>query len=107
MISVEFVAFDGTSHVLETAPEGSVMQLAVAHGISGIDGDCGGAMACGSCQIYLDPEWLARTGSPSELEKCLLEVSTNTRANTRLACQIVLSEELNGLVVRTPERQNF
>jgi ferredoxin, 2Fe-2S len=105
MIRVKFVAFDGSSQVVETAPEGSLMVLAVANEIPGIRGDCGGAMACGTCQVSFPVEWFATTGEPCELEECLLEVSTQSRENSRLACQVKLSERLDGLVVFSPEHQ--
>lgn len=105
MIRIMFVAFDGSSQAVETAAKGSLMELALANNIAGIRGDCGGSMACGTCQVYFAPEWLAITGEPSELEACLLEVSTNCGANSRLACQITLTEPLDGLVVLSPEHQ--
>jgi 2Fe-2S ferredoxin len=107
MIRVEFIAFDGSPQVVETAAEGSLMELALANGIPGIRGDCGGSMACGTCQVYFPPQWFAVTGKPSELEKCLLEVSTRCGVNSRLACQIALSESLDGLMVLAPDHQTI
>jgi len=64
-------------------------------------------MACGSCHVYVDPQWLGRTGGPSELEAGMLQISLDCRRNSRLACQIRLTDELDGVVVQTPERQGF
>jgi 2Fe-2S ferredoxin len=107
MVHVTFVAFDGARQVITFEPRQSVMQAAVNNNVSGIDGDCGGSMACGSCLVYLDADWLARAGNPSDFEMAMLELSTNFRPNSRLACQINLSPTLDGLVVHTPELQKI
>jgi len=106
MARVIFVAFDGTSRAVDAEPGQSVMQAAVSNRVPGIDGDCGGAMACGSCHVHLEPRWLARAGAPSDFELAMLETSSNIGAGSRLACQIVVCDELDGLVVHTPAKQN-
>ncbi len=105
MIRVTFVAHDGT--VREVAGEAgqSLMALAVATGTPGIDGDCGGAMACGTCHVLIAPEWHDRAGAASEYEESLLSVTLDPGPNSRLGCQITLSAELDGLVVHTPASQ--
>jgi 2Fe-2S ferredoxin len=105
VIRVTFVAHDGT--VREVAGEAgqSLMALAVATGTPGIDGDCGGAMACGTCHVLIAPEWRERVGAPCEFEESLLSVTLDPGPGSRLGCQVALSEALDGLVVHTPESQ--
>uniref|UniRef100_UPI003529FEE4 2Fe-2S iron-sulfur cluster-binding protein n=1 Tax=Salmonella sp. M277 TaxID=3240303 RepID=UPI003529FEE4 len=75
--------------------------------IPGIDGDCGGAAACGTCHVFVDPVWIAKTGTPaSSVEKEMLELTDNVAANSRLSCQIKLTPELDGLVLRMPLGQH-
>lgn len=81
----------------------SVMQGAVDNMIEGILGDCGGACSCATCHCYVDPTWLATTGTPGEIESDLLEFADNPKSNSRLSCQLVMNDELDGLVVTIPE----
>ena len=83
------------------------MEAAVKNGVPGIDGDCGGAAACATCHIYVDPEWLAKTGPAADgLEKSMLEFAEDVNERSRLACQITLNDTLDGLVLRLPDRQH-
>lgn len=107
MTAVTFVAFDGASRTVEAEPGQTLMQAAVAHQVPGVIGECGGSLACGSCHVYVDENWAEMVGRPSDLEGGMLEVGVDVRPNSRLACQIRVSEDLDGLVVLTPERQNF
>lgn len=105
MIRVTFVAHDGTARQVAGEAGQSLMALAVATGTPGIDGDCGGSMACGTCHVVIAPEWQERVGPASEYEACLLEVTLDPGPNSRLGCQVVLSAALDGLVVHTPASQ--
>ena len=105
MIRVTFIAHDGTAREVSGEAGQSLMTVAVASGTPGIDGDCGGAMACGTCHVLLAPEWRDRVGPASEYEECLLSVALDPGPSSRLACQVVLSDALNGLVVHTPASQ--
>lgn len=83
------------------------MEGATKNGIPGIDGDCGGNAACGTCHVYVDPSWLERTGSAQEAtERGMLEVTDGAASNSRLACQISITDALDGLVLRLPRGQH-
>lgn len=82
------------------------MRAAVDNNVAGIDGDCGGLCACATCHIFVRPEWLARLGARTKGEDELLNFAADLRENSRLACQIVLGEAHEGLVVDMPEGQH-
>jgi 2Fe-2S ferredoxin len=105
MAKVTYIEFNGASHDVMVAPGLSVMQGAVNHGIPGIIGECGGACSCATCHVYIDPGWVDRVGAKSDNEEALLEEVCDARPNSRLSCQITISRELDGLVVRLPEKQ--
>ena len=102
MGKVIFVAVDGSKHAVELMDDQSVMEGAREHGIAGIEGKCGGHCICATCHVYIDEEWLARTGKQSHLEEDLLDFVENATPNSRLCCQIKMSEQLDGLVVHLP-----
>lgn len=81
----------------------SVMQGAVDNMIEGILGDCGGACSCATCHCYVDPTWLAKAGAPGDVESDLLEFADSPQKNSRLSCQLLMNDELDGLVVTIPE----
>lgn len=81
------------------------MQGAVANSVRGIIGECGGACSCATCHVYVDPAWLNRVGERSATEKALLEEVIDEQPNSRLSCQINITEDLDGLVVRLPGKQ--
>jgi 2Fe-2S ferredoxin len=106
MAKITYVEHDGTPHRID-APTGlSVMEVAVKNNVPGIDADCGGAAACATCHVYVDDAWLARTGSRTAMESAMLEFAEGVGPNSRLACQIKLSPELDGLIVRLPASQH-
>ncbi len=84
----------------------TVMEAAVKNGIPGIDGDCGGACACATCHVYVDPDWFDRLGAQTDMELSMLEFAENVHPNSRLGCQIKLSAALDGMVVDLPESQH-
>ena len=88
------------------APLGwTVMEAAVKNNVPGIEAECGGACACATCHVYVADEWSAKVGKPQPMEDDMLDFASDVRANSRLSCQIKVKPELDGLVVRTPERQ--
>ncbi len=88
------------------APAGiTLMEAARLHGVQGIVAQCGGACACATCHVYIDPAWLARVGSPEEMEEGMLETAWEPRANSRLSCQVHIAANLDGLQVTVPPRQ--
>lgn len=83
----------------------TVMESAVKNMVPGIDADCGGACACATCHIYIEPEWQEATGEREEMEEDMLDFAFDVRENSRLSCQIKVSSALDGLTVRVPEKQ--
>ena len=83
----------------------SIMEGAVENDISGVIGECGGCCSCATCHVYVDPEWYARVGSPDPNESDMLEMVEDLRSNSRLGCQIDITDELDGIIVRLPEFQ--
>jgi ferredoxin, 2Fe-2S len=107
MPKVTYIEFDGAEHVIDV-PEGeNVMRGAIYNGVEGITGECGGGLSCATCHCYVDDAWTATVGGPSsEVEDELLEsAAAEVKPNSRLSCQIEMTAELDGLVVRLPENQ--
>lgn len=107
MPRITFVEFDGTEHRVDADNELSLMEAARDNGIPGIEAECGGASACATCHVYVAKEWLAVSGTAGRTECELLELVDDRCEESRLSCQIMLSDELDGLVVRLPEVQGF
>ncbi|MFT6094612.1 MAG: 2Fe-2S ferredoxin [Pseudohongiellaceae bacterium] len=105
MVKVVFVEHDGTQHCVEVKPGNSLMQAAVSNGVPGIDADCGGSCSCATCHVYVNEQWVSKTGDVNPTEEAMLSLSTDRKENSRLSCQISLSEEMDGLIVNTPEFQ--
>ena len=106
MPKITFIEFDGTAHEVDVPAGGSVMEAAVSNNVPGIDADCGGACACATCHVYVDQAWLDKTGDKSAMEESMLDFAENVEPNSRLSCQIKVSDALDGLVVRLPESQH-
>jgi 2Fe-2S ferredoxin len=88
------------------APLGiTLMEAARQHGVQGVVAQCGGACACATCHVYIDPVWLAKLEPREEMEECMLETAWDPRDNSRLSCQIHVTAELDGLQVTVPQRQ--
>ena len=88
------------------APLGiTLMEAARQHGVKGIVAQCGGACACATCHVYIDPAWLSKVGPPEDMEEGMLETAWEPRANSRLSCQIHVTAELEGLQVTVPDHQ--
>jgi 2Fe-2S ferredoxin len=103
MSKVTYIDSDGGQHVVDLQPGFSLMEGAVRNGVPGILASCGGACACATCHIYIDEAWRSRTGARNALEEAMLEMADDVKPNSRLACQIKMTAELDGLVVYTPE----
>ncbi len=106
MPQVTFIAFNGKRHVVDAASGLSLMQAALDHNVPGIDGDCGGQCACATCHVFVESDWAARTGPRNAHEDEMLNFAAELRDNSRLACQIQLTDALDGLVVSMPEGQH-
>jgi ferredoxin, 2Fe-2S len=106
MVAITYVEPDGTTHSVELEEGISLMQGALAHSVRGIDGDCGGACACGTCHVHVDGAWLPHLGAPGETEAQMLAFSDGATANSRLACQVKVHAGLVGAVVRVAAAQH-
>ncbi|WP_149538889.1 2Fe-2S iron-sulfur cluster-binding protein [Siccirubricoccus phaeus] len=106
MPSIIYIEHDGTEHAVEVPIGHSVMLGAVENNIPGIDADCGGECACATCHVFVDPAWLALCGTPGEQESSMLSFAATAAPNSRLSCQIPVTEALDGLIVRMPEAQH-
>ncbi|MGK0223494.1 MAG: 2Fe-2S ferredoxin [Limisphaerales bacterium] len=103
MPAATYVEVDGTTHTIDVAVGKSLMEAAVAQLIPGIDGDCGGLCACGTCHVYVDN--ILQCGEANELEQGILEFAYDVQPTSRLSCQIMMTEALDGITVRLPKRQ--
>ena len=105
MPKIIFTDFEGVERSVEATVGDSVMEAATTNDVPGIDADCGGACACATCHLYIDEAWVDIVGKPEDLESEMLEVAEDVRDNSRLSCQIKVTEAMDGLVVTTPESQ--
>lgn len=106
MPKVRYISPDGSETELEVATGTNLMQAAVSNGIYAIVGDCGGSASCATCHVYVDGEFLPRIPAPTSRESEMLECTAAERKeNSRLSCQIMMTEELAGIVLRIPDQQ--
>src|SRR5262245_13442688 len=105
MAKINFVDHSGETRTIEVENGATVMEAAIRNAIPGIEAECGGACACATCHVYVDEAWREKVGPPSPMEEDMLDFGYDVRANSRLSCQIKVTEALDGLVVATPERQ--
>lgn len=105
MAKITFIDAAGTARTVEGEVGSTVMETAIKNGVPGIEAECGGACACSTCHVYIDEAWREKVGAPSPMEEDMLDFAYGIRPNSRLSCQIKVSQELDGLIVRTPERQ--
>ena len=103
---VTYIEDSGKAHTVEVAEGWSLMEGAVKHLIPGIDADCGGACACATCHVYVDPAWIEKLPPKEEMEETMLDFAQDVRPTSRLSCQIKVTPELDGLVVTTPKNQH-
>lgn len=105
MVKITYIAFDGARHEVEAENGSTVMENAIRNAVPGIEADCGGACACATCHVYVDENWTGKTGLPEAMEEDMLDFAFDVRPNSRLSCQIKVTDELDGLVVNLPEQQ--
>lgn len=105
MVNVTFISPQGDARTVDASAGASLMEAAVANNIPGIDADCGGACSCATCHVYIAAEWVDRVGKQGPLERSMLEFAEDVRPNSRLSCQVIVDEALDGITVETPERQ--
>ena len=96
----------GNSKTIEVEKGLTVMEGAIQNDIPGIDADCGGSMACATCHVYVEEKWLDKLPKPEEGEIDMIDMAYEPKKNSRLSCQLIISEDLDGLVVTTPAKQS-
>ncbi len=105
MPKITYITHDGARHEIDAPVGTTVMENAVKHAVPGIEAECGGACACATCHVYVDEAWLPAVGTPEAMEEDMLDFAWEGKANSRLSCQIKVTPELDGLVVRIPAKQ--
>ena len=105
MPKITYIEQDGKTHTIEVATGLSVMEGAIQNNIPGIDADCGGSMACATCHVYVKEEWFNKLPKKEDGEENMLDMAFEPKKNSRLSCQLMVSDQLDGLVVDLPEKQ--
>ena len=105
MIDVTFITDDGVATTVKGNVGDSIMMTALAGKIAGIVAECGGAMMCATCHVYVDESFMDKVGEPDDMEKQMLQFAADVHPNSRLSCQINVTEDLDGLTVSLPEFQ--
>lgn len=105
MAKITFIQPDGESQTVDATTGITVMEAAKLSNIAGIEAECGGACACATCHVYVDEGWKEKTGAPAEMEEDMLDFAFDVREESRLSCQIKVTDDLDGLVLRIPAKQ--
>ena len=105
MPKITYIEHNGKSHTLEVENGLTVMEGAIQNNISGIDADCGGGMACATCHVYVEEKWLDKLPKAEEAEIDMIDMAFEPKKNSRLSCQLIVSDELDGLKITTPSKQ--
>jgi 2Fe-2S ferredoxin len=105
MIKITFIDAEGTARTVDAEVGATLMETAIRHGVPGIEAECGGACACSTCHVYVEDAWRDKVGELAPMEEDMLDFAFEVKPNSRLSCQIKIREDLDGLTVRTPERQ--
>ena len=106
MTKITYIDYQGNSKTIDVENGLTVMEGAVQNNIPGIDADCGGSMACATCHVYVEEKWLDKIPKPEDGEVDMIDMAFEPKKNSRLSCQIIVSEELDGLVVNIPSKQS-
>ena len=105
MPKITYIEHTNKKHIIEVSKNTSVMEGAIQNNITGIDADCGGSMACATCHVYVDEKWFNKLEKKDEAEEDMLDMAYQPNKFSRLSCQLIVSDELDGLVVRMPSKQ--
>ena len=105
MAKIKYIEHNGKEHIVEVQNGLTVMEGAVQNDIPGIDADCGGGMACATCHVYVNEEWLDKLPKKEDGEEDMLDMAFEPKKNSRLSCQLIVSDELDGLIVNIPSKQ--
>ena len=106
MSKITYIDNQGNSKTIDVEKGLSVMEGAIQNDIPGIDADCGGSMACATCHVYVEEKWLDKLPKIEEAEEDMIDMAFEPKKNSRLSCQIMVTDEIDGLVVTTPEKQS-
>jgi 2Fe-2S ferredoxin len=106
MPKITYIEHNGSEHTIDVPVGWTVMEGAVKNRVPGIDADCGGACACATCHVYVDPAWRDKIPAREDMEESMLDFALDTQPESRLSCQIKVKEELDGLIVRMPRSQH-
>ena len=106
MPKITYINKSGDNKIVEVQNGLSVMEGAIQNNIEGIDADCGGSMACATCHVYVQEEWFNKIPKAEDSEVDMIDMAIDPKKNSRLSCQIIITDELDGLVVVTPEKQS-
>ena len=105
MAKITYIEHNGTNHTVDVQNGLTVMEGAVQNNIPGIDADCGGSMACATCHVYVKEEWFDKLLKKEDGEEDMLDMAFEPKINSRLSCQIIVSDEIDGLIVDIPSKQ--
>jgi 2Fe-2S ferredoxin len=105
MPKITYIEHNGTEHTHDVATGLTVMEGAVRNLVPGIDADCGGACACATCHVYIDPAWTEKTGTREAMEESMLDFADHVQDTSRLSCQIKVTDDMDGMIIRMPEHQ--
>ena len=105
MPKITYIDSNGNSKTIDVENGLSVMEGAIQNNIPGIDADCGGGMACATCHVYVKEEWLNKLNKPEDAEQDMIDMAFEPKKNSRLSCQLIVSDKLDGLIVTTPSKQ--
>ena len=105
MAKIKYIEHNGKEHEIEVSSGLTVMEGAIKNNIPGIDADCGGACACATCHVYISQDWVEQLNTKEDTEEDMLDFAFDVKENSRLSCQISVTDELDGLVVNLPEKQ--
>ena len=106
MPKITYQDIKGNSKIINVENGLTVMEGAIQNDIPGIDADCGGSMACATCHVYVEEKWLDKLPKPEEAEVDMIDMAFEPKKNSRLSCQLIVSDELDGLKVTTPSQQS-
>ena len=106
MAKITYITSDAQVHEIEVQNGLTVMEGAVQNDIPGIDADCGGGMACATCHVYVQDDWFNKIPKKEDGEEDMLDMAFEPKKNSRLSCQLIASDELEGLIVTTPSKQS-
>ena len=105
MPKITYISYAGKKNTVEVAVGLTVMEVAIQNNVEGIDADCGGSMACATCHVYVPENWLNKLEEAKDAEQDMIDMAFEPKKNSRLSCQIIVTNELDGLEVITPSKQ--